>query len=366
MAAFGRTVYFDWIAFGVNVVYITVLAFDHYLMIEKLAGIIHYVDFVCAILFIIETAIRLHSLRRNFLLQFWNFFDAVSVILVLIGEFDFNSLHSIRSLPFIHSKIDMNFDPFSELLMLELSAYNVISVNLLRVIRILRFTPLFLTHSPYLKLGLEALGQSKTAARDLILFLFLIIFVYALIGGVAYKQVTNISPINDKISFHSVAQGFILMLQYSTSAGWDGLYLALLEHNYSAFGAFVFLWSFLFISIMILVNLVLTIVLNFYKNACEAESESTDLRPADWNDFNEKWKVIATPENPHFINKTQLPILFGQLKNSSSLRPNATPTEEYIQLLGIPTHNEQLYYGEVLIALNKARLRQTQNPNHKK
>lgn len=54
---------------------------------EKSANILQYIDFACAILFIGETALRLHSLQREFLLSFWNFFDAVTVILLLIGKF---------------------------------------------------------------------------------------------------------------------------------------------------------------------------------------------------------------------------------------------------------------------------------------
>lgn len=252
----------------------------------------------------------------------------------------------------------MFFSSFSEWFLLEITASTIYSFSLLRVIRILRFNSLFVAHSTYLKLGLEALGQSKVAARNLLVFLLLIIFVYASIGAVAYRQIVDINEINDKISFHSVQQGLVLMFQISTSAGWDGLYGAIIEDGYNAFGAFVFLWSFLFICILIIVNLVLTIVLNFYTSVCAAESDSIQLRPADLNDFNEQWKVIAAPEHPLFINKTQLPVLFDRLDNSSSLRPNTMPTEENIQLLGIPIYDDQqLYHGEVLIALNKARLR---------
>lgn len=53
---------------------------------ETCVTTIQYIDNVCAILFIIETALRLHSLRRTFLLSFWNFYDAVTVILLLIGQ----------------------------------------------------------------------------------------------------------------------------------------------------------------------------------------------------------------------------------------------------------------------------------------
>lgn len=85
-ATMARSPYFDWVAFGVCVCFIMSIAFDHYMISENVANIVSHVDFACKILFIIETGLRLHSLRREFLMSFWNFYDAIAVILVLIGE----------------------------------------------------------------------------------------------------------------------------------------------------------------------------------------------------------------------------------------------------------------------------------------
>lgn len=235
------------------------------------------------------------------------------------------------------------------------------SVSLLRVIRILRFNSLLVSYSPDLKLGWDGLRRSKTAAYYLCLFLFLVIFVYSLIGAVAFRNVTDISPINDRISFFTVGQAIIVMIQMSTSAGWDGLYRALIaEQQFNPFVVFLFLWSFLFICILIIINLVLTIILNYYTKAYETETEINKLRASDLNDFDEKWRALAPQDEPLFINKAQLPILLNHLDNSSALRSSVIPNEENIQLLGIPVHGEQqLYHGDVLIALNKARLWQT-------
>lgn len=231
------------------------------------------------------------------------------------------------------------------------------AITLLRVIRVLRFNSLFVSWSPQLKLALKALNSSKTAAFNLCLFLFLITFVYALIGTVSFKHVSNLTPINEKISFKTVGQAFILMIQISTTAGWDGVYNVLVAKNhYNAFVIFLYLWSFLYICIMIIINLVLTIILSYYTNAYEDETEENKRQTNDINDFNEKWSSIATPEEPLFINKTQLPILLNQLDKLSSLRIGLMPIDENrIQLLGLPVHSGKLYRGEVLIALNKVR-----------
>lgn len=53
---------------------------------EAESNIIQYIDHICGVLFIAETALRIHSLRRAFFLNLWNFYDAITVIILIIGE----------------------------------------------------------------------------------------------------------------------------------------------------------------------------------------------------------------------------------------------------------------------------------------
>lgn len=87
MSNYGKSVYLEWIACVLCLLYIIALSFDHLTMTEKEAEILHYIDFVFAVLFVIETAIRFHSLRRSFLSNLWNFYDSIVTILLLIGKF---------------------------------------------------------------------------------------------------------------------------------------------------------------------------------------------------------------------------------------------------------------------------------------
>lgn len=353
-----RNQYFDCVAFAICLFYIISLGCDRFQIEVKYKNILQSIDMMCAVLLVIETALRLHSLRRMFLLNFWNFYDSVTVILQLIGKLERNSINTNVQNGFNFIKLN-KFILISDLYMLEFSNVNILPVTLLRVIRVLRFNSLLVAYSPSLKSGLKALRRSTTAAYNLCLFLFLMIFVYALIGTVAFKDVQNITEINEKITFQSIDGALILMFQISTSAGWDGLYKVLTKfYNFNRFAIFLYIWSFLFICILTIVNLVLTIILNYYVAANQIENDSKELQRADLMDFNERWNTLAKPNQPIFINKEQLPILLNQLDRSSALR--ITPNEENIQLLGIPVQNDdQLYRGDVLIALNKNRLRQT-------
>lgn len=237
---------------------------------------------------------------------------------------------------------------------------------MLRVIRVIRFVPLLVSHSPQLRMSLQALNRSRIAAINMCVFLSLIIFVYALIGFGAFKNAAEES--SEQISFNTVLGSIFTLFQISTSAGWDGIYEKLIAADHNAFYLFLYFWSFLFICIMTIMNLMLTIILCYYKLASDRESEmSKNLSTHDLNEFNEKWKAIAAPNRPLFINRVQLPALINNLGKSSSLRSGFGITDESIQLLGIPVHNEhQLYYGEVLIALNKNRLKQQTLGKNKK
>lgn len=239
------------------------------------------------------------------------------------------------------------------------------TICMLRVIRVVRFNSLLEQFSPQLRMGLKSLRQSKSAALNLFSFLVLIIYVYALIGTVAFNRTVKIFPINDKVSFYTVWQSMVLLYQISTSAGWDGVYKALItEQKYSIFLIAVYLLSFLFICVFIVFNLVITVILNFYAQMCEVENERKGLRAADLGDFNMNWEVVARQEQPAFIERSQLSDLLTRLNIDSGLRREFEINDDNIKLLGIPIRNEKQYYrGDVLLALNRVRLSRLSNEN---
>lgn len=237
------------------------------------------------------------------------------------------------------------------------------TVSQLRAIRIIRFNFLLVNQSSKLSMGLESLKRSKSVAIKLFFFLTLISYVYALIGVVAFGRIEKIFPINDQISFHTVWQSLVLLYQISTTAGWDGVYVALVsELMSSTFIIAIYLISYIAISILITVNLVITIILNYYTLTSEVEDEKRKLPTSDLDDFNENWKNFAKSEKPLFIESSHLHDFIDRLNVKSSLRAGLSVNEESIKLLGIPIHNDQQYYrGEVLIALNALRLKRLYN-----
>lgn len=355
MTTFAKHKYFESLAFVICLIYIISQAFDDVERTAHPANIIHLIDYVTAILLIGETALRLHSLRHVFLLNIWNFIDAIIVIFLIIGK---SNNFIIQSAIYYNIVDALVLSRSQEFAVYEFTHSHLIPIGLLRVARIARFNSIITSLSPSLSQALKSLNQSKYVAYQLGLFLFLVTLVYGMIGVVAFGRIAHIFPINENVSFYRLGRSMVLLLQISTSAGWDGVYIALIKH-YNPFLIALYVLSYMIICIFITINLVLTGVLNYYSSCVEKEESAHKLCQRDLADFNEIWHSLAQLEHPIFMKKDRLVEFLKKLDAASSLRTAININEENVRLLGIPLHEEQTYYrGDVLIALNKARLRQ--------
>lgn len=81
---FVRSHAFEAIAFASYIVYVVVLMGDHYYSTAQFQQIlIHY---VLSILLIVEIFLRGCAYRKEFFTNFWNRFDVVIVVFLIIGE----------------------------------------------------------------------------------------------------------------------------------------------------------------------------------------------------------------------------------------------------------------------------------------
>lgn len=243
--------------------------------------------------------------------------------------------------------------------MLEFGSKVIISVALLRVIRIIRFNAFIVVLSPTLRLGLQSFSKTKYVAINLFMFFLLISYIYALIGTAVFGRVAKIFPINYKVSFHTVWRSIVLLYQVSTLAGWDGVYKVLVKDSEtSAFIIASYLLSYIFVCIFILTNLVITVTLNFYSQICEVEEKFKLIKASDLQDFNDKWNTMAQPDQPNAIEKSMLIELLNQLQPHSDLCHNLKYNVINVKLIDIPLRDENYYYkNDVLNVLNKIRLR---------
>lgn len=147
-------------------------------------------------------------------------------------------------------------------------------------------------------------------------------------------------------------------MQVSTAAGWDGV-LKPISKDYPVMAA-LYMLSFLFLSFTILLNVMVVIALEFYKEVTAIEDGQKQLQPDDLNNFNEKWKRFAQNDQK-YVPKNRLNDFFNSLDETSSLRLPEYDENEF-KLLGVKTTRDGNYSrSSLLIALNRIRLNKQQH-----
>lgn len=207
-----------------------------------------------------------------------------------------------------------------------------------------------------MRLCSSVLHATQPIVCQLLLLFVIITSVYAIIGIVLFGQVLVIFDSNPSINFQTFEGSFITLFQISTGAGWDGVYEALTGHR-SQFVIIVYLLTYLYFSIAIYLNIMMSIILEYYREATACQ-QLAQLAVADFNDFNQKWQRLATNDEPKFIAKTKLKDLVNSLSAESTLRL-ASFSDLDLKLLGIPERKiDSIHHGDVLIALNRHRVAQ--------
>lgn len=233
--------------------------------------------------------------------------------------------------------------------MTEYAAY-VMSTLFFRVVRIARFEPVYETVSSVLRGCFASRRKIQSILANLLSLLFILIFSYALIGLMLYGDVEAIFQNYPDLVFNNLTNAFILLFQISTGAGWDGVYLALINRH-STFGVLVYLLSFLAFAFLIYTNFVLVVVVQIYQDSGIPHATESDLC-----DFDEKWLNYASPEEPQYMSRDKFEIFLKTLSPSSGLRLDPV-NETTMKLMCLPERKPALVLrSDALIAVNRLRL----------
>lgn len=233
--------------------------------------------------------------------------------------------------------------------MTELAAY-VMSTLFLRIIRIARFEPVYETVSSVLRGCFASRRKIQSVLANLLSLLFILIFSYALIGLILFSDVRGIYQDHPDLAFNTFTNACILLFQISTGAGWDGVYLALVQFN-STFAVLAYLLSFLAFAFLIYTNFVLVVVVQIYH-----DSGAPPVTESDLCDFDEKWLNYASPEEPQYMSRDKFGIFLKTLSHSSGLRLDPV-NETTMKLMCLPERKPALVYrSDALIAVNRLRL----------
>ncbi|XP_019963117.2 sodium channel protein type 4 subunit alpha A isoform X1 [Paralichthys olivaceus] len=247
------------------------------------------------IVFTGECVLKLFALRQYFFTNGWNVFDFVVVILSIAGTM-------------LSDIIEKYF----------------VSPTLFRVIRLARIGRILrlIKGAKGIRTLLFALMMSLPALFNIGLLLFLIMFIFSIFGMSNFAYVKKQAGIDDIFNFETFGGSIICLFEITTSAGWDGLLLPMLNSNFPDCDpnfenpgtdvkgncgnpgmSMIFFCGYIIVSFLVVVNMYIAIIL---ENFNVAQEESGDpLCEEDFDMFNETWEKFDL-EGTQFIEYSRL------------------------------------------------------------
>nr|XP_020639736.1 sodium channel protein type 8 subunit alpha isoform X4 [Pogona vitticeps] len=306
---------------------------------KQMEDILYWINFVFVIFFTCECVLKMFALRHYYFTVGWNIFDFVVVILSIVGMF-----------------------------LAEIIEKYFVSPTLFRVIRLARIGRILrlIKGAKGIRTLLFALMMSLPALFNIGLLLFLVMFIFSIFGMSNFAYVKHEAGIDDMFNFETFGNSMICLFQITTSAGWDGLLLPILngppdcdpdkEHPGSGFkgdcgnpsvGIFFFV-SYIIISFLIVVNMYIAIILENFSVATE---ESADpLSEDDFETFYEIWEKFD-PDATQFIEFCKLADFADALEH-----PLRVPKPNTIELIAMDlpmVSGDRIHCLDILFAFTK-------------
>ncbi|KAJ7317889.1 hypothetical protein JRQ81_004051 [Phrynocephalus forsythii] len=306
---------------------------------KQMEEILYWINFVFVIFFTCECVLKMFALRHYYFTVGWNIFDFVVVILSIVGMF-----------------------------LAEIIEKYFVSPTLFRVIRLARIGRILrlIKGAKGIRTLLFALMMSLPALFNIGLLLFLVMFIFSIFGMSNFAYVKHEAGIDDMFNFETFGNSMICLFQITTSAGWDGLLLPILngppdcdpnkEHPGSGFkgdcgnpsvGIFFFV-SYIIISFLIVVNMYIAIILENFSVATE---ESADpLSEDDFETFYEIWEKFD-PDATQFIEYCKLADFADALEH-----PLRVPKPNTIELIAMDlpmVSGDRIHCLDILFAFTK-------------
>lgn len=195
-------------------------------------GFLDVIDSVCLGIFVLEIILRVIARKGRFFLSPWNWFDVVVIA--------------------------VSFIPVTG------------SVSSLRVVRLLKqFRTMRLVSSvKTMQVIVNAIFKSVPSLGYAGLLMLVTLYIYAIIGVNIYSDVAydGITPFSD------IGTAMLTLVVTTTFEGWGDLLRGMMSvHQY----AWLYLISFIIISALIMLNIVVGIVVNFVSESYESKQEES-------------------------------------------------------------------------------------------
>uniref|UniRef100_A0A8C8DUM5 Sodium channel protein n=1 Tax=Oryzias sinensis TaxID=183150 RepID=A0A8C8DUM5_9TELE len=301
--------------------------------------VLYWINFIFIVVFTCEFVLKLFALRHYYFTNGWNIFDVVVVILSIVGMF-------------LADLIEKYF----------------VSPTLFRVIRLARIGRILrlIKGAKGIRTLLFALMMSLPALFNIGLLLFLVMFIFSIFGMSNFGYVKHGAGIDDMYNFETFGNSMIILFMITTSAGWDGLLLPILNYppdcdpllenagtpatgdcGNPSVGIFFFV-MYIIISFLIVVNMYIAIILENFSVATE---ESADpLSEDDFETFYEIWEKFD-PDASQFITYSKLSDFADALEH-----PLRVPKPNTIELIAMDmpmVSGDRIHCLDILFAFTK-------------
>ncbi|XP_064475209.1 sodium channel protein type 4 subunit alpha A-like isoform X2 [Ornithodoros turicata] len=308
------------------------LAMEQHSSSRRMRLMLAHVNGVFLLYYILEQAIKILGTGITFFGSKWNQFDLCVLIVSIIGAvlpaFVMNRSHS----------------------------------SLVRGLRILVVFKIFRCLLTTRGVGelLFIFSASVPAFANIALLLFLVTFVYAILGVSLFHHINSTENDRAVVNFHNFGNSMLLLFRLSTASNWNEVLDMLLTgseicdpsgHCSGKWVAVVYLVTYIFLSNLIILNTYVAIMLDNYE--ISKDTTLSGMSASNVLEFATTW-TLHDRSATRFIPLKQLSTLVEKLPSPIGVRK---PNSLVVALMNIPIYErDQVHYVDVLQGVLRTRM----------
>eukprot|EP01090_Pellita_catalonica_P021857 TRINITY_DN8296_c0_g1_i2.p1 TRINITY_DN8296_c0_g1~~TRINITY_DN8296_c0_g1_i2.p1 ORF type:complete len:559 (+),score=91.11 TRINITY_DN8296_c0_g1_i2:693-2369(+) len=315
---------FDRFILVVVVLNVLVLVTDHYDEPDALDTVQFWTDIAFTLVYIMEVVFKLIALfPLRYFRSVWNILDFVIVVFAVVGAF-----FTLGS-----------------------------SIAVLKVLRVVKLFKIFRV-ARKLRILFRTLILSLPAVLNIGFVLFIVFFIYAILGTNFFNEVTSGTILNDdNVNFTNVAYSFFMLVRMATGESWD----VIMSDVQEARGNWVVIYfvSFVTLSTFLGLNLFVAVVLENFQFVSELE-DSGNLSVDNLEDYSALWGkydedktgFMRVADLPRFLQELKKPLGFGEVSTELQLRSKIVPIERR-DFGADEVADEQVFFPDLLLVLTQ-------------
>jgi len=276
---------------------------QHYDQSKEVTVALDYLNYLFTGIFTIEAIIRLIAMRLEYFKSFMNIFD-FTIVIFSVGVILYENLKS--------SDENLEFSP-----------------GLLRVIRVFRLGRLlrFFDSAKGIRQLLFTIVKSAPALINIGTLLFLVMFIFAIMGMNLFMYVKETGAFNAVVNFKTFGSSMCLLFRIATAAGWNGVLEATMvrpplcdstprpEWNGSnecgsTILPIVFFVFYIALIVLIMINMYIAVILENFNQAIS--QDEAGITEDDLEAFYSVWEQFD-PKATQFIKYYNLPDFLDEL-----------------------------------------------------